>query len=306
MPAHPSLCRAAAAWPNPRSPTPSWHLNETFLSLPGAPPRQWNPPTTIVLAPGETRHFAVCFTLATPAPAAAAALAAAGGALKSVAERRATVAAALMGTPQAGAGTPTGRGPRVRDATLARVGAPVLFPIPGYVLGTDMVNASLAVLPPAGASVANASSDDPATLAVTGVAPARPGGPGADVNFTSISLQGLARGPARIVIFYTDGTWQVRWGSRSSRLDCRAASVAPADLTSCTCYALPPLWQAVNYYVLAPLRDLIAAYGQHAANTAWLPRDFPDPFGRSASVMPWDREDGVHVLQARRARAQLR
>ena len=195
----------AAAWPDPRSPTPSWHLNETFLSLPGAPPRQWNPPTTIVLAPGETRHFAVCFTLATPAPAAAA-----DSVRKPVTERRAAVAAALMGAPQAGTGTPTGRGPRVRDATLARVGAPVLFPVPGYVLGTDMANASLAVLPPAGASVANASSDDPATLEVTGIAPARPGGPGADVNLTSITLRGLSRGTARVVISYTDGSWQVR------------------------------------------------------------------------------------------------
>ena len=27
-------------------------------------------------------------------------------------------------------------------------------------------------------------------------------------------------------------------------------------------------------------------YGKHAADTAWLPLDYPDPFGRSASVMP--------------------
>jgi hypothetical protein len=59
----------------------------------------------------------------------------------------------------------------------------------------------------------------------------------------------------------------------------------------------PPMAQAINYYVLPPLRDHITTYGNHAANVAWLPRDFVDPFGRSASVMPWDREDGVHVLQ---------
>lgn len=202
---HPSPV-AAAAWPNPRSPTPSWHLAETFLSPAGSPPRQWNPPTTITLAPGETRQFAVCFTLATPANQGGAA----ASKPRSLPDRRAAVAAALMGS--AAPGTPTGRGPRVRDATLARVGAPVLFPIPGYVIGTDMANASLAVLPPAGAAVAGASCDDPTVLAIVGFAPAHPGGPGAEVNLTSVSLQGLARGPARVVVNFTDGTWLVSEG----------------------------------------------------------------------------------------------
>ena len=41
--------------------------------------------------------------------------------------------------------------------------------------------------------------------------------------------------------------------------------------------------------------------GQHFAHVAWLPRDFVDPFGRSASVMPWDRETKTHVLDDARA-----
>jgi hypothetical protein len=35
----------------------------------------------------------------------------------------------------------------------------------------------------------------------------------------------------------------------------------------------------------------------HWASAAWLPRDYPDPFGRSAAVMPYDREAGEVSLQ---------
>ena len=195
------------AWPAPRSPTPSWHLSETFLSPPGAPPRQWNPPSTLTLAPGETRQFAVCFTLATAQPATSATQKSTLSSDGRVSERRAAVAGALMGAP--GASTSTGRGPRVRDLTLARVGAPVLFPIPGYVIGTDMSNVSLAILPPLGESVASVSCDDPDVLTVVLVAPVLTGGEDAAANLTSVSLQGLSRGTARIVVTYTDETWQV-------------------------------------------------------------------------------------------------
>ena len=39
----------------------------------------------------------------------------------------------------------------------------------------------------------------------------------------------------------------------------------------------------------------------HWADDAWLPRDYPDPFGRSASVMPWDRLLKTWVLDDSRA-----
>lgn len=45
------------------------------------------------------------------------------------------------------------------------------------------------------------------------------------------------------------------------------------------------------------MRSSVDSYGSHMANVAWLPREFRDPFGRSAAVMPWDREDKEHVLQ---------
>ncbi len=50
----------------------------------------------------------------------------------------------------------------------------------------------------------------------------------------------------------------------------------------------------------------VARLRAHLTDVAWLPRDYPDPFGRSASVMPWDRSacDGApcgHVLDDARA-----
>ena len=43
----------------------------------------------------------------------------------------------------------------------------------------------------------------------------------------------------------------------------------------------------------------------HGTQVAWLPRDYPDPFGRGASAMPWDRSAnggaGAHVLNDARA-----
>ena len=56
-----------------------------------------------------------------------------------------------------------------------------------------------------------------------------------------------------------------------------------------------------HYYVLPAFELQVANIGQHFAHVAWLPRDFVDPFGRSASVMPWDRETKTHVLDDARA-----
>ena len=35
-----------------------------------------------------------------------------------------------------------------------------------------------------------------------------------------------------------------------------------------------------HFCVLPPLASQVAAFGTHLATVAWLPRDFPDPFGR--------------------------
>ena len=55
----------------------------------------------------------------------------------------------------------------------------------------------------------------------------------------------------------------------------------------------------VHYFVLPPFRAHVAKFGAFQASTAWLSPDgrTEDPFGRSRSVMPWDRAAGRHVLQ---------
>jgi hypothetical protein len=65
---------------------------------------------------------------------------------------------------------------------------------------------------------------------------------------------------------------------------------------------------ACHYFVVPPLRQQVSSLGTFLANMAWLPREYVDPFGRSASVMPWDRSpctpNGVpcgHVLNDARA-----
>ena len=35
-----------------------------------------------------------------------------------------------------------------------------------------------------------------------------------------------------------------------------------------------------HFHVLPPLASQVAAFGTHLSTVAWLPRDYPDPFGR--------------------------
>ena len=55
---------------------------------------------------------------------------------------------------------------------------------------------------------------------------------------------------------------------------------------------------AVHYFVIPELRAHVAAFGDFQARTAYFgPEQGGDPFGRTHSVMPWDRESQRHVLQ---------
>ena len=84
--------------------------------------------------------------------------------------------------------------------------------------------------------------------------------------YTRVQITPLAVGRARVVLHFSDGS----------------ASIA-------------------HYHVLRPFPDQVRALTEHWSEVAWLPRDFPDPFGRGASVMPWDREDQRHRLDDGRA-----
>ena len=124
-----------------------------------------------------------------------------------------------------------------------------------------MRSAQLLILPPKGTTVRNvtAVSVGKGGGAITvGVLKAVPNGKG----FVSLPLSVSApdkqkgrgsgrggRGRVRVVVQYSDGT--------SS---------------------------SVHYYVLPPFSTQVDRLGTHLAHVAWLPRSYPDPFGRSASV----------------------
>jgi len=90
--------------------------------------------------------------------------------------------------------------------------------------------------------------------------------PDSTSKYTQIMLKGTKRGRCRVNIGFDDGTFT-----------------------------------QAHYMVLPNFDEQIALVGQHWANDAWLPRDYPDAFGRSASVMPYDRETRERVLDDSRA-----
>lgn len=148
-------------------------------------------------------------------------------------------------------------GPSSRSAVMAAANLAVVHAVPGYVIGTDMEDAALFIRPPVGLRIANVITTPAGVLNVS-AAVAVPAGDG----LIRLPVRGLQRGRVRVAVTYSDATVQ-----------------------------------AIHYYVIAPLQQHAARYGAFAADTAWLPADFPDPFARGASVMPWDREDKRHVLQ---------
>lgn len=153
-----------------------------------------------------------------------------------------------------------------RDAALAALAQPVVHAVPGFVIGTDMRSAALFVRPPPGSAIVavDVAPGGVLSVALGGEPHAAPPGVGAAAQ--RLAVRGLARGAARVSVRFEDGT----------------------EL-------------AVHYRVLPPSTEQLDALGAHWAHTAWLPRSYPDPFGRSASVMPFDREAQRWVLEDARA-----
>ena len=174
-------------------------------------------------------------------------------------------------------------GPRTRDATLAAMGAPVLRAVPGYVLPTDLgigsggkdgkriksAGASLFIKPPSGTSVVSVFAEK-GPPSVT-----------ASLTFQRVEAQAARTGYISRDLKEDRGIWGgfVRYRVAPSGYGRVRARITFSDSTSVT----------VHYFVTPPFSQQVARLGAHLADTAWLPRSFPDPFGRSASVMPWDR-----------------
>ena len=152
-------------------------------------------------------------------------------------------------------------GPRTRDAALRAAGEPILRGVPGYTLGTDMATAALFVSMPRAGVTVTGATSSDREIMHVGTP-----SPSSAAASTRIPVRGLARGRARVEVHFSDGSTA-----------------------------------AAHYLVLPPLTKQIERVTSHWADVAWLPREYPDPFGRSASVMPWDREDRRHRLNDGRA-----
>jgi len=155
-------------------------------------------------------------------------------------------------------------GPRTRNDLLEEMGKPIIHGVPGYVLSSSMETAQVLIKPPRGASVTNVSATKSGVG--DGAITVGDGKPTGTDGYQSFPLASTGRGRVRVTVQYSDGTSST-----------------------------------VHYYVLPPFEQQVSAIGQFYSNTAWLPRDYPDPFGRGASVMPWDRETKTHVLNDARA-----
>lgn len=163
-------------------------------------------------------------------------------------------------------------GPRTRDAALVAVGEPVLRAVPGYTIATDMGCAAMANRTIGiGVDVANCVGPrlfitPPAGATVVNASSSNGGVLQVSAPYLSqtgtavVNVTGRQRGRARLTIGYSDGTNSV-----------------------------------AHYYVLPPFYTQIDAVVKHWSTVAWLPRDYPDPFGRGASCMPWDRENDVSL-----------
>jgi hypothetical protein len=160
------------------------------------------------------------------------------------------------------------RGPRTRDDALIAVGEPVLRAVPGYTISTEMgeggTGPRLFVTPPAGATVVHASSSDTGMLTVGTPAPST-----ANASITVVDITGLKRGRARVV----------RQPSLCSCVCSREFLLIFARLLEQSVGFSDGTASVAHYYVLPPFKQQIEAVSTHWSEVAWLPRDFPDPFG---------------------------
>eukprot|EP00325_Prymnesiales_sp_UTEX-LB-985_P031060 CAMPEP_0174740054 /NCGR_PEP_ID=MMETSP1094-20130205/72619_1 /TAXON_ID=156173 /ORGANISM="Chrysochromulina brevifilum, Strain UTEX LB 985" /LENGTH=739 /DNA_ID=CAMNT_0015943689 /DNA_START=33 /DNA_END=2252 /DNA_ORIENTATION=- len=165
-------------------------------------------------------------------------------------------------------------GPRSRDDALSQMGNAVIHGVPGFVVPTDLTSARLFIKPPTTLTLvsitAETSAATNATLTFTRL-PSTGSGSTGDSVFDTYAVTASGYGSVRARAIFSDGSTAT-----------------------------------VHYFVLPPLSQQVTALGSHFADVAWLPRDYIDPFGRSASVMPWDRSScGAsqcgHVLNDARA-----
>lgn len=149
-------------------------------------------------------------------------------------------------------------GPRTRDDQLAKLGRAVVKAVPGYVVSSDMQSAKLFVKPPSRATISSTSVEPAGILSIS-----PPSDRSSASGYVAMAVSATGWGACRASITFSDGS----------------------EL-------------AIHYFAIGrSLSDHVDQYGAFMANTAWLPVDYPDPFNRGASMVPWDRERKRHILQ---------
>lgn len=155
-----------------------------------------------------------------------------------------------------------------KDAALEKAGRPVLASVPGYVVATDMTTARLFVKPPAAAKLMSASVINDATAQKDDAACMTVGTPAAPNAKGWVALPLTPTTPycrCRVELIYSDGSFQV-----------------------------------ASYFVLPGLDTHLATFGKFQADPKGaFYDDETDPFGRSPSVMPYNREGKAHVLHGK-------
>ncbi|EIE25381.1 hypothetical protein COCSUDRAFT_61600 [Coccomyxa subellipsoidea C-169] len=150
---------------------------------------------------------------------------------------------------------------RDRDANLLAAGKVVVHGVPGYTIATDMDAQLLVTLPEAISHISGIDVVPKGAISIGTPQQARPSAQWV------VPLKGLHHGRCRVDLQFSDG----------SSL-------------------------AVHYFVLPPFKAHVDNFGAFLADWAWLGSEQGvDPFGRTHSVMPWDRDVQTHVMQDPRA-----
>ena len=168
-------------------------------------------------------------------------------------------------------------GPRTTMEALNEAGTVALVKAePGYVLSPDMYSARLFIKPPIGTKLLSVFSSNSIAL--------KP-------HFEIQSTSDLVR---------KEGDQQRDWlevgiEPRNTFLNKNSRVRLMLKFTDGSI-------AAVHFVVTGEtLQSQMRKMGEHLVRDAWLPRDYPDAFGRAASVMPWDRELKARILDDSRA-----
>ena len=124
----------------------------------------------------------------------------------------------------------------------------MLNAVPGYTIAPDMTSSKLFVTTPKGLTIQSVTVSKSKVMTATIVKKNNK-----DNNISSagsapveIDVAGVSRGRCRLTLTFSDGSVN-----------------------------------QVHYSVLPSLAEQVASVGTHWAEDAWLPREYPDPFGRS-------------------------